>query len=633
MLDPVLKLLALGLVVMRAFPWAVTLMARLIEPAAPPWLVQGLRHVSRDPILPGALVVLLTLAMALGVIGSAFSSTLERSQQERALYEAGADLRILHDGDRTPLPLLGLSDLADQVDGVAVVAEVRRTTGSPLIGGFSTSSVDVLAVDAERFSDVAWYRPDFARGKSLADITGALTPVSPLDGAEVVRATNGGDGIGLPSDATSLAVWANQARVSPGLSLRARLQDSRGYYFDALVGALDFTGWRRLEGRLSPIRPSGRSGRQRVPVPVATPPYTLLALHTSSRRGPADPGVIFLDQLTVRSPGGEKLLAAFETTEGWHVVQDVSSPGLYALESSESVVRDGSSGSAAFSWSPGRGVGLRGIRTGPPEGPLPAVVSQSLLDDTEARVGDTLSLWMSTAPLAIQAVAVADFFPTLDPKSGPFAIVDLRTFTHYTNLHGLSPAGGSNELWVELDGTDGANGKLIDALGERGLKVKGTLVASEMVSQRVEQPLVNAGWGGLLVLIFLALVLASGSGVMLFSYVDSRERRTEFVLLRTLGFSRRQLNGVVWFNLFLVAVCGIALGTWVGHQIGVGLLPILENAEEGARVTPPMVLSTNWGALLVSYLVLGGVTVATLLWLARMTGRLELQRVLRIGEP
>jgi ABC-type antimicrobial peptide transport system permease subunit len=131
---------------------------------------------------------------------------------------------------------------------------------------------------------------------------------------------------------------------------------------------------------------------------------------------------------------------------------------------------------------------------------------------------------------------------------------------------------------------------------------------------------------------FLALVLASASGVMLFSYMDTRERQTEYALLRTLGFSRGQLNGVVWFNLFLMVVCGVGLGTLAGVVIGNSLLPILEVAEEGVRVTPPMVLQTNWFALLISYLILAAVTVITVGWLAWIITKLEVQRVLRAGE-
>ena len=102
--------------------------------------------------------------------------------------------------------------------------------------------------------------------------------------------------------------------------------------------------------------------------------------------------------------------------------------------------------------------------------------------------------------------------------------------------------------------------------------------------------------------------------------------------MRTLGSTAGQLNGVVCFSLFLVVVGGIGLGTWAGQQIGISLLPILEVAEGGVRVTPPMVFQTNWLTLLATYLVLIAVAGGTVVWLAWLTARLEVQQVLRAGE-
>jgi len=152
------------------------------------------------------------------------------------------------------------------------------------------------------------------------------------------------------------------------------------------------------------------------------------------------------------------------------------------------------------------------------------------------------------------------------------------------------------------------------------------------VTSRVDQPLVNAGWGALLVLLFLAVALATGSGVMLFSFLDTKERQTEFALLRTLGSTGGQMRGIVWFNLFLIVICGVALGTWVGQLIGASLLPLMELAEEGERVTPPMAFTTNWLSLLVSYSVLAGVTLVTVIWLAWLSAKIQVQQVLRMGD-
>ena len=623
LVGPVLWLLSLGLLLMRAFPWAVALLAGMAGPLGPAWLAQGLRRLARAPIMPGTLVVLLMLATALGVIGSAFSSTLERSQRDRALYTAGADLRIEHGGGEAPIPLLGLSDLAEEFGGVRRVAEVNRARGTILSGGFSSTRVSVLAVDTGNFRDVAWYRPDFAGGKSLEELSGALASEIP---------SGKGDGIELPPDTNALRIW-----VHPGHSLasflRARLQDAKGYFFDTDFGRLDFQGWQRLDAPIEPSAFTFGSPRRRTPLPASvTPPFNLLSLHVFSRFGAGDPAVLFVDRLTALTPEGEHTLADFETLDAWHVIEDHSNPGLYALESSEAVIRTPGGNTAAFSWAPVSTASVRGIRPGDPEAPVPALVSNSFLDAAGAGLGDTVNVSLSGIPVLVHAVAAADFFPTMDSRNEPFAVVDLRALNHYMALHSQRLAGGSNELWIGLQDPLLVPTGLLEALYERDVPAREVHLASEMVSLRVEQPLVNAQWGGLLVLMFMALVLASASGVMLFSYMDTLERRTEYALLRTMGLSNRQLNGVVWFNLFVVVACGIGLGTWAGHWIGSSLLPILEIAKEGVPVTPPMVLQTNWVTLLASYLVLAAVTAGTVAWLAWITAKLEVQAVLRIGE-
>ena len=628
LVGPVLLLLVLALLILRVFPWAIAILARALEPVGPAWLSQGLKRVSRDPIIPGTLVVLVMLTTAVGVIGSTFSSTLERSQRDRALYAAGADLRLQHNGDSTPVQL-GLSELVGDIDGVESAAEVRRTNANLLIAGLSTPSVAILGVDADHFARTAWYRSDFAGGK---------TPEGLMDPIKGSPSGTPLDGILLPTDATALAVWVRPDRPDPRRSLRARLQDDRGYYFDIALGRMDSAGWQRLEGKLSPLPFPSSVFRDRAEEIIPTPPITLLSLQLRTLFGGVPPGVLFLQDLSAITPDGEVILDDFHTVDGWQVVENHSRPGLYALESSESVTRTGTGRSAAFSWTAG-GLGeLLGIRSGPQEKAIPAVVSRSVLDLAEARVGDTLKFAASDVTLLIRPVEVADFFPTLEAREKPFVVVDLKTLTRYTNLHTYRRlVGGSNELWINLreenPGAGGADPGLatavVEAMDERGIRVTGEHLASEMVSSRVEQPLVNAGWAGLLVLMFLALVLASASGVMLFSYLDTRERYTEFAILRTLGFSRGQLNGVVWFNLFIMVVCGVGLGTLAGYQIGVSLLPIMEVAEEGVRITPPMVLQTNWETLLLSYLVLAGVTAVTIIWLAWLLSKLELQRVLR----
>ncbi len=625
LLGPVLLLLGFGLLVMRLFPLAAGLLARLAEVSGPAWLVQALRRVSRDPAIPGALVVLLMLTTALAVFGSAFSATLEGSQRDRALYAAGADVRVSHYGDRTPMSILGVSERAESLGDVAV-AEVERTSGHVLASVFRSERVNILAVDADNIEDVAWYRSHFAGGADLGDLAAAISS----DKSPILL-----EGITLPEDATGLSLWVQPGRRFPGSFLEARLRDAKGLYFDVAFGRLNYRGWRRLDSSLTPEERPGSTGFRNAPASLGvTHPATLISLKVAHRFGQAsEPGVAFIQDLRAHTPRGDVLLADLSTTDGWQVVENYASPGLFSIETSASAPREGGSPtSTALTWTPGGSRGLVGLRPGQPEKPMPAIVSNSLLEAADARLGDNLAIGMLSVTLPIRAVESADFFPTLHPKEGHFVVVDLKTFNHYYNVHGQDPAGGSNELWANTNGSGLPDQLAAGGIDGLGLNTSDTVLASDLVSQRVTEPLVNAGWGGLLVIMFLALVLASASGVMLFSYMDVRERQTEFALLRTVGFSARQLNGVVWFNLVLVVVFGVGLGTLAGHLIGVRLLPILEWAEEGVRVAPPMLFRTDWLTLLISYLVLGVVAACTVGWLAWLTSKLEVQRVLRIGE-
>ncbi len=636
LVGPVLGLFAVGLVIMRLFPLLALLLSWLAAPFAPSWLVHSLRHVARDPMVPGILIVLLTLATALGVIGSAFSSTLEQSQEERALYAAGADLRVRHSGASSETPGGRFANQVKDLPGVLNAADVHRANAQITTTGFSSSAA-ILAVDANSMGDVAWFREDLASGKSLGEISRLL-----LDGPETPK------GLLLPEDARGFSIWVQPAGLNPGANLWARMRDSRGLFFDTLVGNLGAPGWNKIQSDLTPVVAAGRRFNTNARSVDMVPPFSLQSFQiTDSLRtlGSSDLGSVFFGRLDALTPDGPLVLSDFAASDDWSVIEDFSRPGLYALESSRSAAGERFPYATRFSWATG-GVGMRGLRPGPTEAPLPALANEGFLEDVDASVGDDVILGLSTYSIMVNIVGVVNYFPTMDPGDKPFVVVDLDSFEGVTNQHSPIPLLGSNEIWVDLvinPGLDGdelspAIGSSIDAgevtesIEQLGVSVREVYDAALMVESRVDQPLVNAGWGALLVLLFLAVALASGSGVMLFSFLDTKDRQTEFALLRTLGSTGGQLRGIVWFNLFLIVICGVALGTWLGHLIGSSLLPLMEVAEEGERVTPPMVLTTDWLALGVSYLVLAVVTVGTVLWLAWLSSKIQVQQVLRMGD-
>ena len=623
LLGPALGLVALGLLVMRIFPLAMGLSARVVGPVGPGWLVQGLRRIARDPIAPGSLVALLMLATALGVVGSAFSATLTRSQDDRVRYEVGADIRIQHDGGRTPRASAGVSEV------LPGAAEAMRTEGSLLTEGFGSQRVSVLAVESELLADVAWWRADFGGGNTLPELMGMIAPDPDAP-----------EGIRLPEDATSLSLWARTGGLQDRLvSVAARVRDGTGRHYDVPLGDVSGHEWVRLEGNLAlRLGRTGRRSEDEQRPRLDQPPHTLINLQIVGRTSSDRPGVLFMDGLTAQTERGEVVISELTTADGWSVIEDYVRPGLYSLETSRNVTREGTTGSAVFSWAPG-GIGVPGMRPGETAPPLRAVVSPGILEATGAEVGDRISLGMSTFALPLVVAGTTEFFPTVDPRSQPFVIADLGEFVDYANRHSRRIFGGAGEVWLERNIAPGDLDTALESATAAASRMTGlgltngrVIVAEEEAARRGKEPLANAGWGGLLVIMFLALALASATGIALFCWLDTRERQTEFALLRTLGSTRGQLNGVVWFNLAIVVIAGVAVGTWAGAQIGAALLPVLEVAEGGVRATPPLTFETDWRMLALAYAVLTVVSLVTVIWLAFVTSRLEVQRVLRAGE-
>jgi len=258
------------------------------------------------------------------------------------------------------------------------------------------------------------------------------------------------------------------------------------------------------------------------------------------------------------------------------------------------------------------------------------VVSPSFLAQHNAKVGDEMPLSVGPLFVPIKIVDVMEFFPTLDPRERPFLLTNLRLLMDYIALRSLTNT-TTREVWLRsADGTLNEE-SVVRAIEERGGTVFNVDSAQELVATRTADPLLTTGWAGLLALSFVAVVLASSSALVLYTYIDTRERSEEFALLRTVGFSRPQLNRVLWFNLVLVVVVGVAVGTWGGQGLGTALLPLLEVAEGGSQVVPPMVLVTNWYALGGAYLLLAVATFITVAALAWAISHLDVQRILRAG--
>ena len=80
-----------------------------------------------------------------------------------------------------------------------------------------------------------------------------------------------------------------------------------------------------------------------------------------------------------------------------------------------------------------------------------------------------------------------------------------------------------------------------------------------------------------------------------------REREGQFALLRAVGLSMNQLTLLIWIEQALVVAAGLALGTWMGGQVGATIMTFLGHDDTGGRVLPPYTLDVDWVTLISTY--------------------------------
>jgi putative ABC transport system permease protein len=164
LLVPSVAIFGAALLFLRLFPLLSAGVSRLASILAGASVVLALRQIARQPRNYSALVLLLTLTLALGAFSASAAHTIDRNYSEQVYYREPADLTISEawdydqqNGIYNAPPLT-----AHQTNGVLAYSTFNSYTVIPQQSK-SQDKAQLLAIDRLTFPSVAWWRPDFAR--------------------------------------------------------------------------------------------------------------------------------------------------------------------------------------------------------------------------------------------------------------------------------------------------------------------------------------------------------------------------------------------------------------------------------------------------------------------------------------
>ena len=593
---------------------AAYLLLRAVAQRSPVGIAMAMWQMARNPTHYARLSLLLILMAGLGIVAASFGGTLSRSFEERALYETGAPIRLDGVMLNTSGQTRDLISEYESLSGIERVAPALRAPGtvlSSLFGEFYT----MVAVDNDTFADIAWSRRDFSE-RSMADLMSMLEHDRPPVGIQ------------LPAESRSLSIRVTTDRPHPTVAARARLKDSNGRYLSVCLGTLGFSEWRTLEADL--VRAHNCRGLPYRLQP--TPPLTLvsIAFDELDWRSQLRAGSASIDEIRVHTPAGVRVIEEFNSVDSWQIIAAAPESMSDILQATE--LPDGTS-TATFVWTDGRPLTGRGVFHGPPIQPVPVIATEQFIDETGHGVGDEFEVSAAGRRIPIRIVDTVSYFPTLDVYNRLFLISDLSAVSAYANLETTSGELRPNEVWLSTSEEGEGRAALVQRL-ERPEPFPNSTVRDREQALALSQvdPLIDAGWKALLFIAFAAVLILSGVGFLVHAYFSFRTRQGQFALMRTVGFSMRQLITLVWLEQALVIVAGLALGTWMGGRLGETIMPFLAHDDTGGQVLPPFTMEVRWvtlGVIYAAMALLFAVIAVGVVWFIR---RISLQRILRLGE-
>ena len=612
---PALFLLAISLLLLRFFPMVTRLLGWMATGFRRAWLVMGLWQMGRNPGPYTRPILLLMLAASVAMFAANFGATVDRSYDDRARYASGGDLivenlRLSRQGDS-----ISFEDRFTPTSPEVIETAAYRARAFESGQLLSTASFDLLAVDPETFADTAWFRDDFSK-RSLRGLMRTLDQDSP----EL-------PGFPLPADAEALRVWLRPAAVQAPIELRVRTRDVNGRHTDFVLGRLESEGWQVLE---VPIE----SRRFAFSAFTPQPPLRLISLSIRQLTGERLlPGAIYFDRIDVLSASGElHAVTRFENTGSLDVIRESFRSTGDSIGTSTSIVREGSASSGVFIWGPGSLAATRGVLFEPhanDEGPLHLIASRTVLENQRLSRGDGISISVNGRAVPATISEVVDYFPTMDPFRRGFLIANLHALLQRINVADTVIDWQPTELWLASNGSD--RDALVEELQTFG---PGSVIDRVELRETLRaDPLIAAGWRGILTLAFIAVLFVTLLGFGVYSYVQAQQRRLEFALLRSMGLSIGGVASIVLLEQAMVVVVGIGLGSWFGYQLTSIVMPFLDLTEQGTRVLPSFAARVNWPVIIATYGAMAAVFVAATVGLIVFFSRVGIQKVLRFGEP
>lgn len=257
---------------------------------------------------------------------------------------------------------------------------------------------------------------------------------------------------------------------------------------------------------------------------------------------------------------------------------------------------------------------LAGNRTG-------VILNQQFADTYDLVVGQDITLQLlvlnTTYTTTVPIVGVMDYFPTLDPRDGFFAI---------TNLDPIFELVGTelpHDMWLSVNDLDAAQA----AVAATGYPVLDWRSPEEDILAAQAAP-ARRGILGFLSIGFVSAIALTLVGSVIQSTASFRTQSIQIGSLRAMGLGGGAVAMYLLFSQGIAAIGGVLGGTFIGITTTNLYLPLLDFSGG----LPPYLVRVAWDDITLVYSLFAAVLFVVTLLTTAMLGRQTVSTLVKLGD-
>ncbi len=250
------------------------------------------------------------------------------------------------------------------------------------------------------------------------------------------------------------------------------------------------------------------------------------------------------------------------------------------------------------------------------------------MESNDVKVGDLVYIkWGNSRMIPCVVAGSINYWPTFNPSeylSSDFVVGNLDYFQYRMPLEPY-------EVWLKLKDANSLN-LLYKDIKDKNLEFQYIDSMEDKITKEKSDPTLQ-GINGTLTLSFIATLIITAIGFLIYWILSIKARVLQFGILRAMGMSLKKLIKVLINEQILISGVSILMGFIIGN-ISVKIFSPLVNimADKSEQILPSGIIpisnteSINMGIGILSMILIG------LLILSRYVSKIKIDQALKLGE-